>query len=193
MHNPCNILSAQDVDARICFTHVLGAVMCSVVWGQHMETQDIGQLRAWVSAQAFVYVTAEFETAQHQLNQAVVWSRIVESRAKAAIRDTVRMEYPYALTDPGDPPWPCRFCERAGCNSQDWHAMPRRGATGRQGRGGEMMREIRQRSCVPGQRWAQGRTACHGVLQSDMCSAVHGTSQLTGNRERQPSMWDAEA
>ena len=58
-----------------------------------------------VSVQAFVYVTAEFETAQNQLNQAVVWSRIVESRAKAAIRDTVRMEYPYALTDPGDQPW----------------------------------------------------------------------------------------
>ena len=52
-------------------------------------------------AQAFVYITADFETAKHALNQAVVWSRIVESREKAAIAETLRMEYPYALTDPG--------------------------------------------------------------------------------------------
>ena len=51
-----------------------------------------------------MYITAEFEGAKHALNQAVVWSRIVEARDKAAIKETLRMEYPYALTDPGDPP-----------------------------------------------------------------------------------------
>ena len=52
-----------------------------------------------------MYVTAEFETAKNQLNQAVVWSRIVEAKDKAAIRETLRMEYPYALTDPGWAPF----------------------------------------------------------------------------------------
>ncbi len=53
-------------------------------------------------AQAFVYITAEFETPKNKVNQAVVWSRIVQQQKDAKINETLRFGYPYQLTDPGD-------------------------------------------------------------------------------------------
>lgn len=52
--------------------------------------------------QAFVYITAEFETPKNKVNQAVVWSRIVQQQKDAKINETLRFGYPYQLTDPGD-------------------------------------------------------------------------------------------
>ena len=53
-------------------------------------------------AQAFVYITAEFETPKNKVNQAVLWSRIVQTQKDAEIKETVRFGYPYQLTDPGE-------------------------------------------------------------------------------------------
>ncbi len=50
-----------------------------------------------------MYITAEFETPKNKVNQAVVWSRIVEKQKDARIKETVRFGYPYQLTDPGKP------------------------------------------------------------------------------------------
>ena len=50
--------------------------------------------------QAFVYVTADFKTAQNAVNEVMLWSRIVQEKGSAKINELVRLEYPYALTDP---------------------------------------------------------------------------------------------
>ena len=49
-----------------------------------------------------MYITAEFETPKNKVNQAVVWSRIVQQQKDAKINETLRFGYPYQLTDPGD-------------------------------------------------------------------------------------------
>jgi len=50
--------------------------------------------------QAFVYITADFKTAQNAVNGVMIWSRIVQEKRRAKINERVRLEYPYALTDP---------------------------------------------------------------------------------------------
>ncbi len=52
--------------------------------------------------QAFVYITADFTTAQNAVNEVVIWSRIVQQKRNARIKEAIRLEYPYALTDPGE-------------------------------------------------------------------------------------------
>ena len=54
----------------------------------------------WMCMQAFVYITADFKTAQNAVNEVMIWSRIVQEKRRARIYETVRLEYPYALTDP---------------------------------------------------------------------------------------------
>jgi hypothetical protein len=61
------------------------------------------QAASWPGcAQAFVYVTAEFGTEKHELNQALIWSKIIEHKKDALLKTEVASEFPYALTDPGD-------------------------------------------------------------------------------------------
>lgn len=51
--------------------------------------------------QVFMYITAEFETPKNKVNQAVVWSRIVQKQKDAYIDESLKFGYPYQLTDPG--------------------------------------------------------------------------------------------
>lgn len=60
-----------------------------------------------LNTQAFVYITADFKTAQNAVNEVMLWSRIVQEKRNARINEAVRLEYPYALTDPSE--CPCRF------------------------------------------------------------------------------------
>ena len=53
-----------------------------------------------ICMQAFVYITADFKTAQNAVNEVMIWSRIVQEKRRARINEAVRLEYPYALTDP---------------------------------------------------------------------------------------------
>ena len=55
---------------------------------------------ACVCMQAFVYITADFKTAQNTVNEVMIWSRIVQEKRNADMNELVRLEYPYALTDP---------------------------------------------------------------------------------------------
>ena len=48
-----------------------------------------------------MYITADFTTAQNAVNEVVIWSRIVQQKRNARIKEAIRLEYPYALTDPG--------------------------------------------------------------------------------------------
>lgn len=65
------------------------------------DSQDLPEFNI-DPAQAFMYITAEFETPKNEVNQAVVWSRIVQKQKDANIKETVRFGYPYQLTDPGE-------------------------------------------------------------------------------------------
>lgn len=49
----------------------------------------------------FVYALAEWATPTNHVNQAMVWSRIVQQPRAARVKELVRIEYPYALTDQG--------------------------------------------------------------------------------------------
>ena len=53
--------------------------------------------------QVFVYAMAEWTTPRNHVNQAMVWSRIVQESPGARIKELVRIEYPYALTDQSAP------------------------------------------------------------------------------------------
>ena len=48
-----------------------------------------------------MYALAEWATPTNHVNQAMVWSRIVQQRRAARVKEVVRIEYPYALTDQG--------------------------------------------------------------------------------------------
>ncbi len=67
-------------------------------------------------AQVFVYALAEWATPTNHVNQAMVWSRIVQQPRAARMKEVVRIEYPYALTDQGANcalplPKPCPACQ----------------------------------------------------------------------------------
>lgn len=47
-----------------------------------------------------MYITADFRTAQNAVNEVMLWSRIVQEKRSANVNEAVRLEYPYALTDP---------------------------------------------------------------------------------------------
>ena len=51
--------------------------------------------------QAFVYVYLEYGGRQNCVNEAVVWSRIVVQADQAKLHETIRLEYPYAITAQG--------------------------------------------------------------------------------------------
>ena len=51
-----------------------------------------------------MYITADFKTAQNAVNEVMIWSRIVQEKGNANVRELVRLEYPYALTDPSKTP-----------------------------------------------------------------------------------------
>ena len=57
-----------------------------------------------VHVQAFVYITADFKTAQNAVNEVMIWSRIVQEKGNANVKELIRLEYPYALTDPSKTP-----------------------------------------------------------------------------------------
>ena len=57
--------------------------------------------------QVFVYINVEFETSKNEINQALIWSNIVEQRKDANIQEIITSSYPYALTDPGKATGPC--------------------------------------------------------------------------------------
>ncbi|CAL5227546.1 g10537 [Coccomyxa viridis] len=61
---------------------------------------DLRSVFHWNTKQAFVYITADFKTAQNAVNEVMIWSRIVQEKGNANVRELVRLEYPYALTDP---------------------------------------------------------------------------------------------
>jgi len=64
----------------------------------------------------FVYASAEWATPTNHVNQAMVWARIVEQRRGARIKEVMRIEYPYALTDQGaDPHSICSWVALVGC------------------------------------------------------------------------------
>ena len=48
-----------------------------------------------------MYALAEWATPTNHVNQAMVWSRIVQQPRAARVKEVVRIEYPYALTDQG--------------------------------------------------------------------------------------------
>ena len=48
-----------------------------------------------------MYALAEWATPTNYVNQAMVWSRIVQQARAARVKEVVRIEYPYALTDQG--------------------------------------------------------------------------------------------
>ncbi|KAK9906606.1 hypothetical protein WJX75_004871 [Coccomyxa subellipsoidea] len=70
-------------------------------WMTMQLKADLRDVFHWNTKQAFMYITAEFETPKNEVNQAVVWSRIVQKQKDANIKETVRFGYPYQLTDPG--------------------------------------------------------------------------------------------
>ena len=65
-----------------------------------VHTSVCGCELTWICMQAFVYITADFKTAQNAVNEVMIWSRIVQEKRRARINEAVRLEYPYALTDP---------------------------------------------------------------------------------------------
>ncbi|KAK9838358.1 hypothetical protein WJX81_007033 [Elliptochloris bilobata] len=62
---------------------------------------DLRDLFTWNTKQVFVYALAEWATPRNHVNQAMVWSRIVQQPRGARVKEVVRIEYPYALTDQG--------------------------------------------------------------------------------------------
>ncbi len=77
-----------------------------------MSRSELVSLR--VHVQAFVYITADFKTAQNAVNEVMIWSRIVQEKGNANVRELVRLEYPYALTDPSkNPSCPGMLLQRA--------------------------------------------------------------------------------
>lgn len=63
---------------------------------------DLRKEFTWLTKQLFVYVTVEFETAANRLNQAVIWSHIIEDKEHAVLKGQNLEElYPYVLNDQG--------------------------------------------------------------------------------------------
>eukprot|EP00210_Caulerpa_lentillifera_P009263 g8828.t1 len=56
---------------------------------------DLTSVFSWNTKQLFVFVQAEYETKPNQLNQVVLWDKIIVDKRKAKIKSKLRQKYQF--------------------------------------------------------------------------------------------------